>query len=74
MPINLKTHIQMQSKIMKKRQRKKNNKNVFIPLIPVEMTEEEVKQILKTREGINDNLNMYINDHLRMYTSDYALI
>lgn len=49
MPINLKTHIQMQSKIMKKRQRKKNNKNVFIPLIPVEMTEEEVKQILKTR-------------------------
>ena len=51
MPINLKTHIQMQSKIMKKRQRKKNNKNVFIPLIPVEMTEEEVKQILKTREG-----------------------
>ena len=26
MPINLKTHIQMQSKIMKKRQRKKNNK------------------------------------------------
>ena len=50
MPINLKTHIQMQSKIMKKRQRKKNNKNVFIPLIPVEMTEEEVKQILKTRE------------------------
>ena len=49
MPISLKTHIQMQSKIMKKRQRKKNNKNVFIPLIPVEMTEEEVKQILKTR-------------------------
>ena len=74
MLIDLKTHIQMQSKIMKKRQRKKNNKNVFIPLIPVEMTEEEVKQILKTREGINDNLNMYINDHLRMYTSDYALI
>lgn len=51
MPINSKTHIQMQSKIMKKRQRKKNNKNVFIPLIPVEMTEEEVKQILKTKEG-----------------------
>ena len=74
MPINLKTHIKMQSKIMKKRQRKKNNKNVFIPLIPDEMTEEENKQILKTREGINDNLNMYINDHLRMYTSDYALI
>lgn len=49
MPINLKTHIQMQSKIMKKRQRKKNNKNVFIPLIPVEMTEEEVKQIFKTK-------------------------
>jgi hypothetical protein len=49
MLINLKTHIQMQSKIMKKRQRKKNNKNVFIPLIPVEMTEEEVKQIFKTR-------------------------
>lgn len=50
MLINLKIHIQMQSKIMKKRQRKKNNKNVFIPLIPVKMTEEEVKQILKTRE------------------------
>ena len=49
MLINLKTHIQMQSKIMKKRQRKKNNKNVFIPLIPVEMTEEEVKQILKLK-------------------------
>ena len=48
MPINLKIHIQMQSKIMKKRPRKKNNKNVFIPLIPVEMTEEEVKQIFKT--------------------------
>ena len=61
MPINLKTHIQMQSKIMKKRQRKKNNKNVFIPLIPVEMTEEEVKQILKTREGDNseDRRNMH---------------
>ena len=56
MPINLKTHIQTQSKIMKKRQRKKNNKNVFIPLIPVEMTEEEVKQILKTRE---DRRNMH---------------
>ena len=55
MPINLKTHIQMQSKIMKKRQRKKNNKNVFIPLIPVEMTEEEVKQILKTREDKSDD-------------------
>ena len=49
MLINLKTHIQMQSKIMIKRQRKKNNKNVFIPLIPVEMTEEEVKQIFKTK-------------------------
>ena len=61
MPINLKTHIQMQSKIMKKRQRKKNNKNVFIPLIPVEMTEEEVKQILKTREGdkFEDRRNMH---------------
>ena len=55
MPINLKTHIQMQSKIMKKRQRKKNNKNVFIPLIPVEMTEEEVKQILKTREDKSED-------------------
>ena len=44
MLINLKTHIQMQSKI-----RKKNNKNVFIPLIPFEMTEEEVKQILKLK-------------------------
>ena len=61
MPINLKTHIQTQSKIMKKRQRKKNNKNVFIPLIPVEMTEEEVKQILKTREGdkSEDRSNMH---------------
>ena len=61
MPINLKTHIQMQSKIMKKRQRKKNNKNVFIPLIPVEMTEEEVKQIFKTREGdkSEDRCNMH---------------
>ena len=49
MPINLKTYIQTQSKIMKKRQRKKNNKTVFIPLIPVEMTEEEVKQIFKTK-------------------------
>ena len=61
MPINLKTHIQMQSKIMKKRQRKKNNKNVFIPLIPVEMTEEEVKQILKTRKEkkLDDRRNMH---------------
>ena len=62
MLINLKTHIQMQSKIMKKRQRKKNNKNVFIPLIPVEMTEEEVKQILKTREDKSeDRRNMHHN-------------
>lgn len=60
MLINLKTHIQMQSKIMKKRQRKKNNKNVFIPLIPVEMTEEEVKQILKPREDKSeDRRNMH---------------
>lgn len=60
MLIDLKTHIQMQSKIMKKRQRKKNNKNVFIPLIPVEMTEEEVKQILKTREDKSeDRCNMH---------------
>ena len=60
MPINLKTHIQTQSKIMKKRQRKKNNKNVFIQLIPVEMTEEEVKQILKTREDKSeDRCNMH---------------
>ena len=63
MLINLKTHIQTQSKIMKKRQRKKNNKNVFIPLIPVEMTEteEEVKQILKTREEneLDDRRNMH---------------
>ena len=60
MPINLKTHIQMQSKIMKKRQRKKNNKNVFIPLIPVEMTEEE-EQILKTRKEneSDDRRNMH---------------
>lgn len=62
MPINLKTYIQTQSKIMKKRQRKKNNKNVFIPLIPVEMTEEEVKQILKTREDKSeDRRNMHHN-------------
>ena len=61
MPINLKTHIQMQSKIMKMCQRKKNNKIVFIPLIPVEMTEEEVKQILKTRkENESDDMrNMH---------------
>ena len=59
MPINLKIHIQMQSKIMKKRQRKKNNKNVFIPLIPVEMTEEEVEQILKIRgERINPRIGV----------------
>ena len=60
MLINLKTHIQMQSKIMKKRQRKKNNKKVFIPLIPVEMMEEEVKQIFKTREDKSeDRCNMH---------------
>ena len=61
MPINLKTHIQTQSKIMKKRQRKKNNKNVFIPLIPVEIPEEEVKQILKTRKEnkSDDRRNMH---------------
>ena len=47
MPIDLKTHIQTQSKIMKKRQRKKNNKNVFIPLIPVEMTEKRLNKFLK---------------------------
>ena len=33
-----------------------------------------LKNFLKRRYVINDNLNMYINDHLRMYTSDYALI
>lgn len=46
---------------MKKRQRKKNNKNVFIPLIPVEMTEEEVKQILKARKEnkSDDRRNMH---------------
>ena len=61
MPINLKTHIQMQSKIMKKRQRKKNNRNVFIPLIPVEMTEEEVKRMLENRkeDKSNDRCNMH---------------
>ena len=61
MLLNLKTHIQMQSKIMKKRQRKKNNKNVFIPLIPVEMTEEDVKQIFKTRgeHKSEDRRNMH---------------
>lgn len=61
MRINLKIHIQMQNKIMKKRQRKKNNKNIFIPLIPVEMTEEEVKQILKARKEnkLDDRRNMH---------------
>ena len=40
---------------------KSHNKNVFIPLIPVEMTEEEVKQILKTREEneLDDRRNMH---------------
>ena len=71
MPINLKTHIQMQSKIMKKRQRKKNNKNVFIPLIPVEMTEEEVKQILKTREDKSeDRCNMHHSTCDGVHVSD----
>ena len=71
MPINLKTHIQMQSKIMKKRQRKKNNKNVFIPLIPVEMTEEEVKQILKTREDKSkDRRNMHHSTRDGVHVSD----
>lgn len=71
MPINLKTHIQMQSKIMKKRQRKKNNKNVFIPLIPVEMTEEEVKQILKTRgDKSEDRRNMHHSTCDGVHVSD----
>lgn len=72
MPINLKTHIQMQSKIMKKRQRKKNNKNVFIPLIPVEMTEEEVKQILKTRgeDTSEDRRNMHHSTCDGVHVSD----
>ena len=71
MPINLKTHIQTQSKIMKKRQRKKNNKNVFIPLIPVEMTEEEVKQILKTREDKSeDRCNMHHSTCDGVHVSD----
>ena len=72
MPINLKTHIQMQSKIMKKRQRKKNNKNVFIPLIPVEMTEEEVKQILKTRKvnKLDDRRNMHHSTCDGVHVSD----
>ena len=71
MPINLKTHIQKQSKIMKKRQRKKNNKNVFIPLIPVEMTEEEVKQILKTREDKSkDRRNMHHSTRDGVHVSD----
>ena len=71
MLINLKTHIQMQSKIMKKRQRKKNNKNVFIPLIPVEMTEEEVKQILKTRgDKSEDRRNMHHSTCDGVHVSD----
>ena len=61
----------MQSKIMKKRQRKKNNKNVFIPLIPVEMTEEEVKQILKTREDKSeDRCNMHHSTCAGVHVSD----
>ena len=61
MPINLKTHIQMQSKIMKRDRGKRIIKMLFIPLIPVEMTEEEVKQILKTREEneLDDRRNMH---------------
>ena len=51
----------MQSKIMKKRQRKKNNKNVFIPLIPVEMTEEEVKQM---QSRIIDNKLPRLQDNI----------
>ena len=73
MPINLKTHIQTQSKIMKKRQRKKNNKNVFISLIPVEMTEEEVKQILKTRgdqDKSEDRRNMHHSTCDGVHVSD----
>ena len=61
----------MQSKIMKKRQRKKNNKNVFIPLIPVEMTEEEVKQIFKTREDKSkDRRNMHHSTCDGVHVSD----
>ena len=56
---------------MKKRQRKKNNKNVFIPLIPVEMTEEEVKQILKTREDKSkDRRNMHHSTCDGVHVSD----
>ena len=46
---------------MKKRQRKKNNRNVFIPLIPVEMTEEEVKRMLENRkeDKSNDRCNIH---------------
>ena len=63
----------MQSKIMKKRQRKKNNKNVFIPLIPVEMTEEEVKQILKTwgdQDKSEDRRNMHHSTCDGVHVSD----
>jgi hypothetical protein len=72
MLINLKTHIQMQSKIMKKRQRKKNNKNVFIPLIPVEMTEEEVKQMLENRKEnkSEDRRNMHHSSCDGVHASD----
>lgn len=72
MLINLKTHIQMQSKIMKKRQRKKNNKNVFIPLIPVEMTEEEVKQMLENRKEnkSEDRRNMHHSSCDGVHVSD----
>ena len=72
MPINLKTHIQTQSKIMKKRQRKKKTKNVFIPLIPVEMTEEELKLILKTRKvnKLDDRRNMHHSTCDGVHVSD----
>lgn len=53
---------------MKKRQKKKNNKNVFIPLIPVEMTEEEVEQILKIRG--EDRRNMHHSTCDGVHVSD----
>ena len=49
-----------------------HNKNVFIPLIPVEMTEEEVKQILKTRKvnKLDDRRNMHHSTCDGVHVSD----
>ena len=60
MVVRISDKTQNYSKVTKLLVKPKNNKNVFIPLIPVEMTEEEVKQILKTREDKSeDRCNMH---------------